>query len=120
MDSEGLVILAAVVLGVDLPAAHVDPLHRLHDVPAGDANAEVLPLAAWELQPQMHVQGETTILVRLDEMLKTIPARKRRKLMSELLSQTLGLDVGDAERVRQRLKDYRLKPGRSPRGQPSR
>ena len=60
------------------------------------------------------LQRETEILAVLDIALKEIPAKRRRGLMAALLRETLGVNVKNAEQVRQRLKDYRLKPGRSP------
>ena len=59
------------------------------------------------------LQAVTRVLARLDEMTREIPPPKRRALLAELMQQALRIDVGDGERVRKRLYDFRHKPGRS-------
>ena len=52
------------------------------------------------------LEPETELLFFLDVELREIPARRRRSLMAALVRDMLGVDVGGAERVRLRLKDY--------------
>ncbi|MHC4340382.1 MAG: hypothetical protein ACYSX0_09255 [Planctomycetota bacterium] len=56
----------------------------------------------------------TVLLWQLDHQLTSIPATKRREWIARAVQRFTGIDVGDGEKVRKRLVDYRLKPGRSP------
>jgi hypothetical protein len=61
------------------------------------------------------LERTTVLLAALDTELDAIAPTRRRRLVASLVTETLGVQVEGAEAVRARIRDFRRKPGRSPR-----